>query len=140
MQENEDVLDWDFCLENPPLKPARVVEVIFEKKERKMSSFISKVAKRECEFLLDPEEEEELMNEWEADRENREEAYFHYLSSDHWRGLRTCRIKIDERKCCQCGSDKNLQVHHKKYRGCWTDTKLEDLITLCSDCHKQQHD
>ena len=31
MQENEDVLDWDFCLENPPLKPARVVEVIFEK-------------------------------------------------------------------------------------------------------------
>ena len=45
MQENEDVLDWDFCLENPPLKPARVVEVIFEKtklsKSGKMDSVLS---------------------------------------------------------------------------------------------------
>ena len=37
MQENEDVLDWDFCLENPPFKPARVVEVIFEKRKLTMN-------------------------------------------------------------------------------------------------------
>jgi len=30
----EDVLDWDFCLENPPLKPAATIELEFEYRGR----------------------------------------------------------------------------------------------------------
>lgn len=32
MQDDEEVLDWDFYLENPPFKPARVVDVKFIKR------------------------------------------------------------------------------------------------------------
>jgi len=30
-------------------------------------------------------------------------------------------------------------VHHKIYRDKWTDTVLQDLVTLCNRCHKGVH-
>ena len=44
-------------------------------------------------------------------------------------------------KCWSCGSEENLQSHHKFYKSnsdVW-DYKLEDMICLCGNCHELLH-
>jgi len=44
-------------------------------------------------------------------------------------------------KCWSCGSEKNLQSHHKFYKPnteVW-DYKLSDMVCLCNECHKLIH-
>lgn len=77
-------------------------------------------------------------------------------NNGNWRGgttpyLRAARNRVtdvarraierDGHICQKCGSDKNLHAHHilsfadfPQYRA-----DLDNLITLCSDCHKQIH-
>lgn len=46
----------------------------------------------------------------------------------------------DNFTCQCCGStDKTLQVHHKKYTGAPWEAKLDDLVTLCYECHNTIH-
>lgn len=61
-----------------------------------------------------------------------------YLQTEHWRNLRKSVLERDGRTCRHCGSGKHLRVHHITYarRGF---EKLEDLITLCEDCHDKIH-
>ena len=66
-------------------------------------------------------------------------AYKEYLKSDHWIALRTRVYKRDGYKCKRCGSTFCIQAHHKLYREKWEDSLLEDLVTLCSGCHKAEH-
>ena len=42
-------------------------------------------------------------------------------------------------RCQSCGCLKNLQVHHLESRAKLGDDVLENLITLCADCHERQH-
>ena len=52
-----------------------------------------------------------------------------------WRSIRTMVRRRDGNKCARCGSTKNLQVHHIiPYRESH-DNSLENLITLCGNCH-----
>lgn len=39
------------------------------------------------------------------------------------------------RECVLCGSNKNLEVHHRHYKSGWGNEKVEDLIVLCKDHH-----
>lgn len=64
--------------------------------------------------------------------------YKKYLKGKWWVNLRSIILKRDNFTCQSCGSKKNLQVHHKKYRGFYKE-KLKDLITLCKYCHWYQH-
>lgn len=60
----------------------------------------------------------------------------HYVNSDEWKRVKKQRLEYDGYKCRNCGSTKNLQVHHKDYN-CFQgmeDIKM-NLITLCNDCH-----
>jgi 5-methylcytosine-specific restriction endonuclease McrA len=52
-----------------------------------------------------------------------------------------CRevLQRDGWRCQSCGSLKNLQVHHKKFRSQSGDDSERNLITLCSDCHLTLH-
>lgn len=68
------------------------------------------------------------------------EAYLEYLESDHWKNLRGLVLERDGNKCRRCSSTFNLQAHHKFYREKWEDSQIGDLITLCHDCHKREHD
>ncbi len=49
------------------------------------------------------------------------------------------RKRLEVGKCERCGSVRGLQSHHKFYRECWFDTKLEDLEVLCRGCHREEH-
>jgi 5-methylcytosine-specific restriction endonuclease McrA len=52
-----------------------------------------------------------------------------------------CRevLERDGWRCQSCGRKENLQVHHIQPRGRLGDDAEENLITLCSSCHKSLH-
>ena len=68
-------------------------------------------------------------------------SYKDQLKDKRWKKLANKIIKIDNYTCQLCGSHEHLQVHHKKYikdRLAW-EYDEENLITLCSECHKKVH-
>jgi 5-methylcytosine-specific restriction endonuclease McrA len=61
------------------------------------------------------------------------------LDSKDYERLRLKVLERDGWKCQQCGSREQLHVHHIVHRSqCGADCE-ENLITLCSDCHKAAH-
>lgn len=61
-----------------------------------------------------------------------------YLESDHWRDLRLRAFFHHGKRCHQCRSPHQLQVHHLRYRSIF-DVTVEDLQILCDSCHKLEH-
>ena len=65
--------------------------------------------------------------------------YYAYIVSPEWKEKRLGALQRDDFKCQECRSDQHLQVHHLTYcRLGWE--KLEDLQTLCVDCHTIKHE
>lgn len=64
--------------------------------------------------------------------------YQKYLKEEYWINLRSKILKRDNYECKKCKSKKNLQIHHKKYRGFYKELP-KDLITLCNMCHRYEH-
>jgi hypothetical protein len=64
--------------------------------------------------------------------------YAEYLQSEHWQTIRLEVLKRDGDHCRVCNSEDRLEVHHRTYErlGC---EDLEDLMTLCHDCHETFH-
>ena len=49
--------------------------------------------------------------------------------------------KRDKDRCVICGkSDSSLTVHHITTKGAGGKDQLDNLITLCFDCHRMLHD
>lgn len=66
--------------------------------------------------------------------------YSNYLKSDYWKKVRFLVLKRDGRKCTMCESKSRLEVHHIKYDNRGNELNhLQDLTTLCSNCHKTIH-
>lgn len=66
---------------------------------------------------------------------------FGFLKSEEWQTMRLICIAMDEGKCVLCEKyDPSNDAHHLFYRPSWKDTKPEDLLTLCRECHKHVHD
>lgn len=68
--------------------------------------------------------------------------YYELLSDPRWQRKRLEIMQRDNFTCQHCGStDKTLHVHHKYYltnKFPW-DYCNTALITLCDDCHKEEH-
>jgi len=61
-----------------------------------------------------------------------------YYGSD-WRINRTSCLQRDKYTCQFCGSIEHLEVHHwTPYRFSF-DNSLDNLISLCEECHKELH-
>lgn len=64
--------------------------------------------------------------------------YERYLQSEEWEVLRQKVFDRDRRRCRRCGERKSLHCHHLHYENLY-DEPLEDLVTMCKDCHKEVH-
>ncbi len=66
--------------------------------------------------------------------------YKSFLLSVYWQRVRLLILERDNFQCVKCSNLKYLQVHHLTYKNhCWEHLHLEDLITVCSNCHKKIH-
>ena len=60
-----------------------------------------------------------------------------------WKELRMNRLKKDGYRCVLCGTAINVDVvyntHHVKYPDAWGHETIDDVVTMCSSCHKKIH-
>ena len=61
-----------------------------------------------------------------------------YIKSEKWKLLKEKRLEKDEFKCVLCKSKEKLVCHHLTYMRLYKE-EINDLITLCSRCHKRIH-
>jgi 5-methylcytosine-specific restriction endonuclease McrA len=61
------------------------------------------------------------------------------LAPEKYGQLRIRTLQRDGWKCQRCGSSLNLQVHHLRFRGRLGSDVPDNLITLCMDCHSNEH-
>lgn len=62
------------------------------------------------------------------------------LNPEQYRLLHKEVLTRDSWRCQACGSARNLQIHHIQPRSKLGDDSLQNLITLCVDCHKAAHE
>lgn len=65
------------------------------------------------------------------------QEYSVYLRSDSWGRRRAARLELDNYSCADCGSEAT-QVHHLTYERIG-DESIDDLISLCIECHAIRH-
>jgi 1-aminocyclopropane-1-carboxylate deaminase/D-cysteine desulfhydrase-like pyridoxal-dependent ACC family enzyme len=61
--------------------------------------------------------------------------YNNYINSLEWQAKAAQRKALDLYTCQTCGATERLEVHHKHYRTLGNES-MDDLITLCRDCHE----
>ena len=62
------------------------------------------------------------------------------LPSREFAALRNQALERDAWRCQFCGSSNDLHVHHQRSRSKGGDDSLENLITLCANCHRFVHE
>lgn len=67
-------------------------------------------------------------------------SYWYFLDSKYWKTVREMVLKRDRYQCRICSTKTGLQVHHDTYKNHFKEhLHLEDLLTICGDCHKEHH-
>ena len=61
------------------------------------------------------------------------------LSLTEYLSLHNQVLERDGWRCQECGSLKNLQVHHLRPRSQLGSDTMTNLITLCALCHGKRH-
>jgi ribosomal protein L36 len=86
------------------------------------------------------------INEWKENAkaavsfDEKRKVYYDYLKTPEWHFISESVIKRDGHKCTICSSTDKLQSHHITYKHIFNELKhLEDLTTLCFDCHQNEH-
>lgn len=65
--------------------------------------------------------------------------YADYLASDCWRNFKEkYKNSTREQFCLKCG-DPNFHLHHLTYDRICRE-RLEDVVPLCGDCHRREHE
>jgi len=76
-------------------------------------------------------------NNVQLNKTKNQHAYQAYLKTDVWQILRKQRLVVDNNKCVICGKEAK-HVHHKRYKQ-WGSETVDDLVSLCINCHKKIH-
>lgn len=61
-----------------------------------------------------------------------------YLLTDRWEELREARLALDKHRCKMCNEPAQC-VHHPFYPEVLGEETVDDLISLCNQCHKNFH-
>lgn len=62
-----------------------------------------------------------------------------HIGSPEWKRTRKQILIRDGYACLKCGKRKDLQVNHIDARFDGGDDNLDNLATLCQDCHREWH-
>ena len=74
-----------------------------------------------------------------TDLVERHDAYQRYMESARWARKRARAIARDGGVCTECGRRGVLHVHHLSYEFFGREP-MEDLVTLCEQCHRDIHE
>lgn len=67
-------------------------------------------------------------------------SYTEFLQTKYWSNTRRKILKRDGYRCVCCKSINQLQVHHLNYKHLGKEhMHLDDLTTVCRECHKIVH-
>jgi len=69
-----------------------------------------------------------------AEQKKREDIYRREFEE-----IKPTILKRDNHCCTVCGSEKNLEIHHKEYKSNGGGNTFENLTTLCINCHYETH-
>ena len=61
------------------------------------------------------------------------------LGDSEYQELRERVLRRDGWRCQFCGSMKNLEVHHQRFRSHSGEDVADNLITACTECHSSLH-
>lgn len=61
------------------------------------------------------------------------------LDADSYDAVRQQVLRRDDWRCQSCGAMSNLEVHHQEFRSHLGADSEDNLITLCSACHRRVH-
>jgi 5-methylcytosine-specific restriction endonuclease McrA len=61
------------------------------------------------------------------------------LEPENYQQLRLQVLARDRWQCQACGKHTNLEVHHQHSRAQGGKNQIENLITLCDSCHRNEH-
>ena len=80
---------------------------------------------------------------WDWIKKNNHETsnyakYQNYLLSNKWKIKRAQALDRDKNICQECKKSEAQEVHHKTYDSLYNEP-LEDLISVCKDCHVKIH-
>ncbi len=75
---------------------------------------------------------------FEAHRKSRFYNYHKYLQSEEWKTIRNQVIERDNGLCLHCKINPAQEVHHKHYNNIYRE-KIDDLESVCSNCHREIH-
>lgn len=65
---------------------------------------------------------------------------FVYLKSEEWDSVRLQALVREKAQCQMCGEESiSNDAHHIHYPKSFWDTKIDDLVILCRDCHELAH-
>jgi predicted HNH restriction endonuclease len=62
-----------------------------------------------------------------------------YQRSAHWQQMRAAVLARDDYRCRACDVAEDLHVHHRYYPDDPYAVRVEDLTTLCANCHAAVH-
>lgn len=65
-------------------------------------------------------------------------TYREYLLSPEWAIIRTQRLTLDNYECVLCSSVA-AHVHHRRYPDTLGTETINDLVSLCAECHSKHH-
>ena len=66
----------------------------------------------------------------------RRATYTAYLHSRTWARVRGGALRRSRGHCMVCRAAIGIQVHHNKYPAKWGTERRDDVLTLCSGCHR----
>jgi len=143
-KQKNDQFDWSGITPEDFIKVAREIdgnkykEPIETTKQKKVSrpeatDYIS--------ILLSSEPIDD-MTAYYMRQANDKNLYFTYIDkSPNWRLKRETRFNIDKGICQSCGKTiylNSFHCHHENYNSLFNED-MQDLISLCSSCHKEKH-
>ena len=115
------------------------------KRDRQNAEFRAKYAKAPAKKIKNKKSTAQTLNYLSKGHDDfvkkyRQLSYNDFLVSKYWSIVKSFVKKRDKNMCYKCLSKSKLHVHHITYKNHFFEhLHLNDLITLCYRCHKEEH-